>query len=368
MTSSERSGKVQTVLGLVEPCALGVTMPHEHLFVDISSMFDPPTEASDRSRAYAPFALEHLGWIRLHYFRHYPNLVLDEEDTAASELALYKAAGGSTIVDVSTPGIGRDPRALARVARTTGVHVVMATGFYVVATHPAEVAVMTEADVASRMIEEIRDGVVLASAAGEGQDWTPTPIRTGIKAGIIKAAASYPLHPEERKILAGAAAAQRATGAAITVHVGRHELSALEILEALRDAGADLARTSMDHLDLRVGRTETLVEIAESGCMLEFDLFGTESSYYPLTERDMPSDAQRLDVVGDLIARGLTDRLLISQDICTRHRLTRYGGHGYKHIVEHIVMRMHERGWAERDIETLIVRNPAGFLTFADEQ
>lgn len=368
MTHSERSGKVQTVVGLVDPGELGVTMPHEHLFVDISSMFDPPTEASDRSRAYAPFSLEHLGWIRMHYFRHLPNLTLDDEETTASELMLYKAAGGSAIVDVSTPGIGRDPRALARVARATGVHVVMATGFYVVATHPAEVGSMSEADVAARMIEEIREGAVLASAAGAGQDWTPTPVRTGVKAGIIKAAASYPLHPEERKVLAGAAAAQRATGAAITVHCGRHELSALEILDALRDAGADLTRASMDHLDLRVARTETLLEIAESGCMLEFDLFGTESSYYPLTERDMPSDAQRLDVVGDLIARGLTDRLLISQDICTRHRLVRYGGHGYKHVVEHISMRMRERGWAEADIEQLLVKNPVRFLTFAGEQ
>jgi len=26
--------------------------------------------------------------------------------------------------------------------------------------------------------------------------------------------------------------------------------------------------------------------------MLEFDLFGHESSYYPLTARDMPSDAR----------------------------------------------------------------------------
>src|SRR5262245_26553934 len=129
-------------------------MPHEHLFVDLTCMFDPPTEASDRGRADAPFALEHLGWIRTHYFRHLPNLTLDDEDTAASEVALYRAAGGSTIVDVSTPGIGRDPLALARLARRTGVNVVMATGFYVASTHPPDVAGMTERDVADRMVAE----------------------------------------------------------------------------------------------------------------------------------------------------------------------------------------------------------------------
>jgi phosphotriesterase-related protein len=225
---------------------------------------------------------------------------------------------------------------------------------------------MTEDDVAERMIEEIADGVVLRPATGGDQDWDPVPVRTGIRAGIVKAAASHPLHPEERKVLRGAVAAQRATGAAITIHVGRHEDSALEILDVLGEAGADLTRCSLDHLDLRVERTETLLRIAESGCMLEFDLFGHESSYYPLTARDMPSDAQRLDVVGDLVARGLTRQLLVSQDICTRHRLVRYGGHGYKHVVEHVAMRMRERGWADVDVDAILVDNPARLLTFAD--
>lgn len=366
MTEQGRAGKVQTVTGLVEPQTLGVTMPHEHLFVDLSCMFDPPTEASMRHRAYAPFTLENLGWIRTHYFRHHDNLLLTDEDTAAAEVALYRIAGGGAIVDVSTPGIGRDPLALQRLARATGVHVVMATGFYVASTHPAEVATLGEDGVTARMVAEIEDGAVLAAAGGSDQDWQPVAIPTGVRAGIIKAACSYPLHPAERTVLRAAAAAQRATGAAITVHVGRHERSALEILETLAEAGADLSRSSMDHLDLRVEKRETLLEIAASGCFMEFDLFGHESSYYPLTQRDMPSDGQRLDVLEGLVAEGLAERLLISQDICTRHRLVRYGGHGYGHVVGHITMRMRERGWREEEITTLTVGNPARLLTFAE--
>jgi phosphotriesterase-related protein len=366
--TSTREGTVQTVVGLVAPESLGVTMPHEHLFIDLSCMFDPPTEATSRRMAHAPFSLENLGWIRTHYFRHFENLLLDDIEMTLSELVHYRAAGGSSIVDVTTPGIGRDPLALAQVARTSGVHVVMATGFYVASTHPPEVRAMDEADVAMRMIAEIREGAVLTPAAGGDQDWNPVPMRTGVKAGIIKAACCHPVEPEERKVLSGAATAQRATGAAITVHVGRHEHSALEILGVLSDAGADLSRTSMDHLDLRVEKLETLFEIAESGCMLEFDLFGHESSYYPLTARDMPSDGQRLDVLEALIARGLLERILISQDICTRHRLVRYGGHGYGHVVGHIAMRMRERGWADAEIEAILISNPQRFLTFVEEQ
>ena len=79
----------------------------------------------------------------------------------------------------------------------------------------------------------------------------------GAQAGIIKAAASYPLlHPEGAK---GSSrrrrVQQRATGAPITV-VGRHEESRSDYLDSLRDAGADHPRCSLDHLDLRVERTE----------------------------------------------------------------------------------------------------------------
>lgn len=366
MTLSPRTGMAQTVNGLVEPAALGVVMPHEHVFIDVTCMFDPPTEATDRARAYAPITLENLGWIRLHYFRHHDNLLLTDEQTAIDELALYRHAGGDTIVDVSTPGIGRDPVALRRVSRAAGTHIVMSTGYYVAPTHPERVARLAESAIAEWMTSEIVEGVRVNTAPETSQDWQPRVVQTAIRAGIIKVAASYPLHPDERKVINAAVAAQRATGAAITIHVGRHDRSALEILEALQAQGADLSRVSLDHLDLRVERMETLHEIAASGCFLEFDLFGTESSYYPLTDRDMPSDAQRMDVVGQLLVDGYGSQLLISQDICTRHRLTRYGGHGYGYIVSHIVLRLRDRGWPESAINDLVVSNPQRLLTFVE--
>lgn len=364
--AGNRVGKAQTVLGLVSPDSLGILMPHEHVFIDTTCMFDPPTEASDHKRAHAPMTIENLGWIRTHYFRHYENLLLDDEEAAVSELDAFRVAGGSTIVDVSTPGIGRDPFALARVARRTGVNIVMATGYYVASTHPREVEAMSEAAIANRMVAEIESGAVLAPATGGDQDWQPVFVPTGVRAGIIKVACSYPLHPAERKVLRAAAVAQKATGASITVHVGRHEASAAEILDVLAGAGADLSRLSLDHLELRVKRFETLLELAETGCMLEFDMFGHESSYYPLTENDMPSDAQRLDLIERLISEGLVDRILVSQDICTRHRLLRYGGHGYGHIASLIVRRMRERRWRDEDVDALVRVNPARLLTLVE--
>ena len=52
MNRDELCGKVQTVLGPIAPDDLGVTLPHEHLLVDLSIFFAEPTDpkgVSDRA-------------------------------------------------------------------------------------------------------------------------------------------------------------------------------------------------------------------------------------------------------------------------------------------------------------------------------
>lgn len=67
---------------------------------------------------------------------------------------------------------------------------------------------------------------------------------------------------------------------------------------------------------------DVLLEFAKLGSYCQFDLFGTECSYYQLhTEMDMPSDAQRMDRIVHLVKEGFEDRILMSHDIHTKHRL-----------------------------------------------
>lgn len=66
----------------------------------------------------------------------------------------------------------------------------------------------------------------------------------------------------------------------------------------------------------------SLLEFSKIGCYLQFDLFGIECSLYQLNPNvEMPSDGQRLKKVMKLMAEGLTDRVLLSHDIHTKHRL-----------------------------------------------
>ena len=348
MPSGDMQGLVQTVLGLIEPSELGPTTTHEHLYIDFSFMYRPPQD-SVLDLSDAPITLENLGWVRHNHYSSHANLRLMDVETAVAEASLYKAAGGGAIVDATTIGIGRDARALERISRESGVHVVMGAGFYVDAVHPHNMDLYNADVLSQRIVDDIRNGV-------DG---------TSVKAGIIgEIGCTWPLTDNERKSLAAAAIAQRETGAAILIHPGRHPDAPAEILEVLADAGADIPRVIMGHLDRTVFDIDRLLGIAASGCYLEWDLFGSEGSYYPLANIDMPSDAQRLDFIKQVVDAGYAGKIVIAQDICTNHRLTRYGGHGYGHILENIVPRMRRKGFSDDDIEAITVSNPASILAF----
>ena len=94
-------------------------------------------------------------------------------------------------------------------------------------------------------------------------------------------------------------------------------------------------------------------------------LFGQESSFYPIAPIDMPNDATRIAYLRALIDAGFGDRLLVSQDICTKIHLTRYGGESYTHILENVIPMMDRAGFGKEEIQKLCVENPARVLAIA---
>ena len=186
--------------------------------------------------------------------------------------------------------------------------------------------------------------------------------------GIIgEIGCSWPLDKNEHKVLKASAKAQRLTGAPILIHPGRDETSPLEILEVLRESGAHIDRTIIGHLDRTVFKRTTLEEIARSGCYMEWDLFGREESFYPLNPNiDMPNDAKKMDDIAWISELGYEDKVVVAHDICSKHRLETYGGHGYYYILDHIVPRMRKRGYSEDAVHKIIVQNPQAILTFTD--
>jgi phosphotriesterase-related protein len=344
-----KAGVVQAVLGCVEPDELGLTQMHEHILVDfVGNRQSDAVTKQDRQRWDEPIRLSNYYDIRRYKRFYRENRILSNTGDAIDEVARFKAAGGSCIVEVTSGGLGRDPAALQEVSRATGVHIVMGSGYYVHDYHPAEVASMS--------VEEIRDEIVGDLVQGISEN--------GPRAGIIgEIGLSWPTHPDEEKVLRAAAHAQRITGAALTVHPGRHREAPAEAARVIQEAGGDLGRVIIGHLERTVTELGRLVELAETSCYLEFDLFGQESSYYDLAPIDMPNDATRIDLLMALGERGYWNQLLISQDICLKAHLRKYGGEGYAHILANVRPMMLRKGLTQGQINDLLIGNPAKALT-----
>lgn len=148
---SSLKGKVQTVLGLIEPSQLGRTMTHEHLTMSFSCCYYPPPSGQEALSA-QPIEMKNLFWLKQNPYSHKENLLLwQETDAVREELLHYKAAGGGAIVENTTTGIRRDMKTLKQLAEETGVHVIAGAGFYVDATHSAETRAMSVEQVGVKM-------------------------------------------------------------------------------------------------------------------------------------------------------------------------------------------------------------------------
>ncbi len=124
----ELTGKVQTVLGVIDGTSLGITSTHEHILWDLSAIFREPDAAHERGLAHQPVGQANLYWVRANPHSNVDNLVQTDEKLAVDELMPFKYAGGSTIVELTQNGMSRDPIGLARVARATGLNIVMGSG------------------------------------------------------------------------------------------------------------------------------------------------------------------------------------------------------------------------------------------------
>jgi len=345
------SGQVQTVLGAIAPEAMGITLPHEHLLIDFKVMFAEPATAGDKGRAAEPVSLANLGWVRQNFNANLDNLRLTDEQVAIDEIRLFQHAGGATVVDPTPVTLARDPLALARIARATGLHVVMGSGYYVAASHPPDMDARSVDDLAREMIADVTVGAA----------------DTGVRAGLLgEIGITYPLTENERKVLRAAVIAQRETGAPLMVHPGRHPGMPMELAEFVRREGGDIARTIMCHIDRTIADVRAVIELARTGIWLEYDLFGLENSYYPYNPSfDMPNDGGRMAHVLALIEAGYGDRLLLSHDIAYKTSLVKYGGYGYHHLLVNVVPRLRRKGVDDAGLRRLLVENPSRAFVFA---
>ena len=357
----DMSGKVITVAGAVDPATLGQTLMHEHLFLDLRQNHLPhlkmvPVEGrSEPLLTSEDFpATELAKWEakvdfgNLHLARQEApiadNYILSDEGLAVREVLEFKDRGGSTIVDVTSIGFKRDPEALLRVSRATGLNIIMGTGYYQKVFHPL--------DMDSRSVEELTSVIVRDVTVGVGD--------TGIRSGIIGeiGVQGSPVTTNDIKSVRAAARAGVLTGGAVSFHKGGDGRERFHVLDVYAEEGGDMSRAIMGHSDFMAHDVPLVLEVAERGVYIQFDLIGRAED---LGESFASKDTKAITA---LVEAGYEDRILLSHDVCWKVHLKHYGGFGYSFILERFLPYLLEAGITDAQVRKFMVDNPARVLPF----
>lgn len=339
---------VTTVLGEIDGRDLGVTLPHEHLLIDLRGLVRKPDPAENPA-FYEKLNLENLYRIKADPYALEDNAIINEPSVAVQELIAYREAGGRSVVDVTPRSIGRDPLRLREISLRSGVHVVMGCGQYIAAAHEEKVSGCSVEDLAAEIIEEIRTGA-------DGTD---------VRAGVIgEIGTSEVIAEEELKCLRAAGIAAAETGKSVHVHTALFEQNGHRVCDELMALGVAAEQIAVDHVDAKTN-LEYVLSMLDRGVYVEFDNFGKEfqvSKDSRVLKASFDYDRVRADCLARLCEAGYTERILAANDICLKHMLRRYGGGGYGYLLTGIVPMMRDRGLTEKTIETILVKNPQRFL------
>ncbi len=356
---SNMVGKVMTVRGPIDPDELGPTLMHEHLFIALykgvaPDDYTPATEwclwdqeltidLLDKARDRKPIR---------------DNWVLLDEETATDEAMEFRNRGGGTIVEVTSIGIRRDPLAMSRLSQATGLNVVMGAGWYQKLYHPS--------DMDRRTVEDMTEEIVRDITVGVGN--------TGIRSGIIGEVGieGNPITENEVKSIRASGRASRKTGAPISFHRGGVGRERLEVVGILGEEGTDLSRVIFGHSDLISADYDLMLELLDHGVYIQFDLLGRVGvplRFAPAEDdlrmfMDSAGTALVAEAIPRLIEAGYADRILLSQDVCTKMQLKKYGGTGYSFIVEKFLPELRRIGVSEEHVRMMMVENPQRILAF----
>jgi len=227
---------VRTVLGDIDPSALGRTYAHEHLIIEPS-----------------------------YVVQLFPDLLLPSVENGARELSDVKKAGGGAMVETMPCDAGRNVRKLAEISRRSGVHVVAPTGLHLPKFYPrGHWRFRASADeLAELFVREIEEGIDARDCAG------PVVERTPFKAGIVKVgSAARGLDSAERAAFEAAAAAHRRTGCPIITHV--EPGLGFDQVELLAARGVEPRKITLSHTDRTLDR-DYHRGLLRTGVNLEYD-------------------------------------------------------------------------------------------------
>ncbi len=321
---AESGRVVNTVLGPVSPCDLGVVSTHEALLSVLPGAEHAYDITLDRAEIF---------------------------ETLAAKLTDFREHGGGTVVDSTGMFHGRDVRLLEALSRSTGVHVVASTGmgpegllggyFLTPQTNPP--TPWPAEKFADLFTKEVTEGMVV-----------PRVERRGAAGLIATAATRDGMTATDESLFRGAARAALATGVPVSL---RHGADAVRDLEVVLDERLPAGRVVVGGLDRRDAVSSGApLEVARRGAFVAVDHVGTDDDAHV-------SDAERAALVVQLVEAGFADRVLLSSSATGVAK----GHHGndlpYSYVLSTFVPLLRARGITDEDVRKLLVDNPRDLLS-----
>ena len=302
---------VESVTGPVSPDELGVTLPHEHVFIN--------TTLSEPRDGY---------------------LTVWEE--RRDDLERFLTAGGSTVWDMTCGELSsyaapvyfdRDPAhqiqnpvtgsrsvvnvlATRAIAEECGVTVILGTGHYHDRYFDVDWFERTSTDqLAEYLIADLVDEIP----------------GTGIRAGFIGEVASdlpWITAREERSFRASGRAAAR-TGVMVSTHAPTFPTGGTQI-DILTSEGVDPSRIVIGHTDT-VKSLQYSLDLLERGVYVEYDCMMAVKVGGVVNRLELD---RRIEYLKALIDRGWGHRILLSQDTSQRSHQAAFGGPGLTFVFE----------------------------------
>lgn len=300
--------EVMTVLGPTTVGELGLTLPHEHVFLNLMAEYKREG-------------------------------VLNDEGLAVQELGRLAEVGCRTIFEMTSLELDRDPEALRRVSEATGLNIIMGCGHYRDPYISAEQLDKQGVDaLADAIVQEVREGFR----------------NTGIRPGIIGEVGSNHkwISALEERALRAAGRAARETGLTVSTHAARWPLG-LPQLDILQSEGVDPRHVVIGHCDM-VPSIEYHQAVAERGAFVEFDTIRGSDAF--ITSR-------QVEYVMNMVRLGRIQQVLISHDLCLTTLYKAYGGQGYTFIFDRFLDQLRNAGLNEDELRVITVENPARAIT-----
>jgi len=228
-----------------------------------------------------------------------------------------------------------------KIAGASGVHIVMAGGYYL-APYPKTVAEMSDDQLVDHLSEDART-----------QGW----------GAFGEIGSSMEMHPDERKMHRAVAKAHLRTGLPIVTHTPHEGCAkcALDQMDIHESLGVNPRKLCIGHMGdvLDDPKAATHQSIARRGAFVGIDTVGHFIPTAPTS-----GDYMKIRMILSLLDAGYEDHILLSSDFAHQDCLQRYWGAGYSSVTRVFVPKLRHAGVKQATIDKILIENSRRFLAY----